>query len=244
MAEELTLYVIHGSHPCASVEAGLRTKGLAYDTVYLQFGLSQFTQTARFGRRTVPGLTVGTQKASGSRLILRALDGLSPEAPLLPADPELRSAVDEADLWGDEVLQHQVRWIAVGRHPARAVGGAGLRLEVGAAAARGRIPGATKALFTTEMKLLGQTPERVRDEYVPALAGHLDHVDALIADGVLGGEQVNVADCQVAGSIRLLQTFEDLRAGIDARPCGALARRLCPEYDGSMPRGVIDAPIL
>ncbi len=113
MAEDLTLYVIHGSHPCASVEAGLRAKGLAYDTVYLQFGLSQFSQTARFGKRTVPGLTVGSQKASGSRLILRALDGLSPRSPLLPTDPELRAAVDEADLWGDEVLQHQVRWIAV-----------------------------------------------------------------------------------------------------------------------------------
>ena len=68
-------------------------------------------------------------------------------------------------------------------------------------------------------------------------------MDALIADGVLGGDQVNVADCQVAGSIRLLQTFEDLREAIDARPCGALARRLVPGYDGSMPRGVIDSPL-
>ncbi len=243
MPEALTLYAIHGSHPCASVEAGLRVKGLAYDTVYLQFGLSQVTQSVRFGKRTVPGLTVGSQKAAGSRLILRALDGLSPQSPLLPAEPELRAAVDEADLWGDEVLQHQVRWIAVDtirREPSVALAyGAKSAPPLPAAA----IPGATKALFTTEMKLLGQTPERVRDEYVPALAGHLDHVDALIADGVLGGDQVNVADCQVAGSIRLLQTFEDLREAIDARPCGALARRLCPDYDGSMARGVIDSPL-
>ena len=47
----------------------------------------------------------------------------------------------------------------------------------------------------------------------------------------------------MAGSIRLLQTFEDLREAIDARPCGRLARRLCPDYDGSMPRGVIDSPL-
>ena len=236
MAEELTLYVIHGSHPCASVEAGLRTKGLAYDTVYLQFGLSQFTQTARFGKRTVPGLTVGHAEGVGL-----AADPARAGRPggrtrrWCPPTPSCARAVDEADLWGDEVLQHQVRWIAVDA----------IRREPSVALAYGSrsapplpdaaIPGATKALFTTEMKLLGQTPERVRDEYVPALAGHLDHVDALIADGVLGGEQVNVADCQVAGSIRLLQTFEDLREGIDARPCGALARRLCPDYDGSMP---------
>jgi glutathione S-transferase len=241
--EPLTLYVIHGSHPCASVEAGLRVKGLEYRTVYLQFGLSQFVQAARFGKRTVPGLTVGSQKVSGSRLILRTLDGLAPDPPLVPADPELRPAVDEADLWGDEVLQHQVRFIAVDavrRHPEVA-------LSYGRRSApplpESTIPGATKALFTTEMKLLGQSPEQVRDEFVPALRGHLDHVDGLIADGVLGGDQVNVADCQVAGSIRLLQTFEDLREAIDARPCGKLARRLVPDFDGHMPRGAIESPL-
>ena len=243
MADALTLYVIHGSHPCAGVEAGLRIKGLDYRTVYLQFGLSQLTQTARFGKRTVPGLTVGPQKVSGSRLILRALDGLAPGAPLVPPDPDVRAAVDEADLWGDDVLQHQVRWIAVDavrRNPSAA-------LAYGSKSApplpASVIPAATKALFTTEMQLLGESPERVRDEYVPALAGHLDHVDALVADGVLGGEEPNVADCQMAGSIRLLQTFEDLREAIDARPCGRLARRLCPDYDGSMPRGVVDSPL-
>ena len=243
MAESLTLYVIHGSHPCASVEAGLRLKGLAYQTVYLQFGLSQFTQALRFGKRTVPGLVVGPQKVSGSRLIMRALDGLAPGAQLVPADPDLRAAIDEADLWGDDVLQHQVRWIAVDavrREPSVALAYGSKSAPPLPAAA---IPGATKALFTTEMKALGQSPEQVRDEYVPALRGHLDHVDALIADGVLGGQEVNVADCQVAGSIRLLQTFEDLREAIDARPCGKLARRLVPEYDGSMPRGVIESPL-
>ena len=55
MPEPLTLYVIHGSHPCASVEAGLRFKGLEYGTVYLQFGLSQFTQTARLANERCPG---------------------------------------------------------------------------------------------------------------------------------------------------------------------------------------------
>ena len=47
----------------------------------------------------------------------------------------------------------------------------------------------------------------------------------------------------MAGSIRLLQTFEDLREAIDARPCGELARRVVPEYDGSIPRGVIESPL-
>ena len=38
MPEPLTLYAIHGSHPCASVEAGLRVKGLEYRTVHLSSG--------------------------------------------------------------------------------------------------------------------------------------------------------------------------------------------------------------
>ena len=243
MTDPITLYGIHGSHPCVSVEAGLRVKGLSYRLVDLQFGLSQISQTVRFGRRTVPAMTVGDQKVSGSRLILRTLDGLVPEPALVPADAARRAAVDEADRWGDEVLQHEVRWIAVDA----------VRREPSVAASYGRrsmppipaaaVPTATRALFELEMRALGHTPEQVRDEYVTALPERLDHVDGLIADGVLGGEQVNVADCQVAGSIRLLQTFEDLREAIDARPCGRLARRLAPDYDGSMPRGVIASPL-
>ncbi len=77
----------------------------------------------------------------------------------------------------------------------------------------------------------------------PALPGNLDHIDGLIADGVIGGKQVNVADLQVAPSVRLLQTMEDLREAIDSRPCGGLARRIVPDYDGSLRRGVIASPL-
>ena len=37
-----------------------------------------------------------------------------------------------------------------------------------------------------------------------ALPGLLDQVDAYIADGVLGGDQPNAADLQIAPTIRLL----------------------------------------
>ncbi len=43
---------------------------------------------------------------------------------------------------------------------------------------------------------------------LPGLAGH---VDRLIADGVIGGEQRNVADFQIATSMSLLLTMEDVR---------------------------------
>ena len=162
---------------------------------------------------------MGSQKVTGSRLILRALDGLA-GAPMLP-DPGAR---DEADAWGDDVLQHQVRWIAVDavrREPSVA-------LAYGSKSAPplpdAAIPGATKALFTAEMR----APDALGcDEYVPALAGHLDHVDALIADGVLGGDQPNVADCQIAGASACSRPSRPARG--HRRPSvRGLARRCAP----------------
>ena len=57
----------------------------------------------------------------------------------------------------------------------------------------------------------------------PAL---LDRVDALIAEGVIGGHDYNVADFQIATSVRLLMTLEDLRGAIEPRP--AARARLAP----------------
>ena len=94
-----------------------------------------------------------------------------------------------------------------------------------------------------EGRLLGHIADRVRDEYLPALPRHLDHVDELIASGVIGTEDVNVADLQIAASVRLLLTFEDLRGHIETRPCGILARRLIADYPGSCPRGALRSPL-
>src|SRR4051812_34266845 len=91
---EITLYAIPGSHPCATVEAALHLKGLDYQRVDLLPGTSALVQLARFGKRTVPGLVVDGGKVSGSRLILRTLEGLQPEPPLYPRDPEQAKAVD------------------------------------------------------------------------------------------------------------------------------------------------------
>src|SRR5947207_590131 len=116
---DLKLYVIPGSHPCATVEAALDLKGLAYERVDLLPGLSAPLQLARFGRRTVPGLVVDGYKVSGSRLILRTLDGLQPDPRLYPGDP----AIDEADRWGDEELQRAARRL-IPRYPGDVPAGA------------------------------------------------------------------------------------------------------------------------
>ena len=68
----------------------------------------------------------------------------------------------------------------------------------------------------------------------PAL---LDRIDGYIADGVIGGAEPNAADLQIAPSVALLMTMEDLRPFIESRPAGELARRLVPDFPGHTPPG-------
>ena len=60
-------------------------------------------------------------------------------------------------------------------------------------------------------------------------------MDDWIAEGVLGGEQLNAADFQIAPSLRLAMSLEDLRPAIKNRPAGELALRVVPNYPGSTP---------
>src|SRR4051794_30096342 len=106
---DLKLYVIPGSHPCVAVEAALNLKGLPYERVDLLPGASILVQRARFGRRTVPGLVVDGYRVSGSRLIMRTLDGIQPEPRLYTDDP----AIEEAERWGDADLQDAARAILI-----------------------------------------------------------------------------------------------------------------------------------
>ena len=51
----------------------------------------------------------------------------------------------------------------------------------------------------------------------------------------IGGEQLNAADFQIAPSIGLAMTLDDLRPAIESRPAGALAKRVVPDYPGHTP---------
>jgi glutathione S-transferase len=234
---DIKLYVIPGSHPCATVEAALALKGLPYERVDLIPGASALLQLARFGRRTVPGLVVDGYKVSGSRLILRTLEGLKPEPRLYPGDP----AVEEAERWGDDELQTVVRIVSVyalSKHPQ-----AGDSYTAGANLPQFPAPvsaAATKGVFTAELRLIAGGPSGAQDA-LRDLPAQLDKVDDLIERRVIGGDSPNAADLQIAGSVRLLLTIADLRDQIDARPAGRLARRLIPRYPGDMPAGVLPA---
>jgi glutathione S-transferase len=234
----LILYAIPGSHPCEAAEAALELKGLAYERVDLLPGVSQIQQLVRFGRRTVPGLIVDGYKVSGSSLILRTLDGIKPDPPLYPRDPAERRAVEEAESWGEQDMQDAARWISVyalSRSP-----------ESGKSFTEGsnlpQLPDAvatasTRMVFSAELRTIGPGMEGA-EHWVVELPRLLDHVDGLIDAGTIGGEVPNAADLQIGASVALLAKVGDLRAAIEPRPCGALARRLF-SFPGEIPQGTL-----
>jgi glutathione S-transferase len=106
------LYVSPGSHPCAAVEAALKLKSIDYDRVDLLPMSQILIGPLRYGGTTVPGLRAGGERLVGSRAIMRRLDELAPQPPLLPppGDPSY-ARILEAERWGDEVLQSVPRRI-------------------------------------------------------------------------------------------------------------------------------------
>jgi glutathione S-transferase len=238
-ARRPSLFVVPGSHPCACVERALELKGIAYRRVELPPPLHAPIQRAIFGRRTVPGLRLaGGERVSGSRAILRRLEELAPEPRLLPGDADARARVEEAERWGDEVLQPLVRrvlWSALSCRPEAIPSfseGSSLNLPAQAVAAF------APALTRAQRMLNAVSDDAVRKD-LETLPSHLDRVDAWIADGTLGGEAPNVADLQIAPSIRLLSNVADLRTHLESRPCLELATRLFPTYPGAVPAGAL-----
>jgi len=239
----IRLFVLHASHPSVAAERALELKGLPFRRVEIPPTMQPVVMTPVFGRRTVPGaIFPGGERVSGSRAIMRRAEELVPSPPLWPADPAARTRVEEAEAWGDEVLQPLVRrllWPAF-HHAPRSLHSfqRGASLPPVPAPVLGVLaPGITRL----GMRLNGASDATVAADRA-ALPGALDRVDAWLADGVLGDEAlVSAADLQVATSLRLLATIGDARADLDGRPADAYARRLFPEWPGEIPAGALPA---
>lgn len=230
------LYGIPGSHPARTVAMMLDLKRIAYDRVDLMPVISKGVLKAmRFPGITVPALKLeGGERVQGSREIARALDRARPEPPLFPADSGERSAVETAEAWGDETLQgvaRRILWNALRRNR--------VPLESYSQGARLGIPIGLAVKTAGPLVALSARLNEADDEHVradlAALPGILQRIDDWIAEGVLGGDQPNAADLQIATSVRLLMTLQDVRAAIAARPAGDLAMRIDPDYPGDAP---------
>jgi glutathione S-transferase len=232
---ETKLYVIPGSHPALAVRGMLEHKGIPYKRVDLMPVISRGVLKAmRFPGVTVPSIKIDERKLTGSREISKALDEIQPEPALFPADPDRRAAIEEAERWGEQVLSDGTRrilWNTIKRDkaPLRTyIGDAKLGVPPGLAVAT------AAPIVAAEVKINGVTDEAVRAD-LAALPGWLDQIDAWIAEGLLGGDEPNAADFQIAAGLGLAMTLQDLRPAIAARPAGEHSKRFVPDYPGDAP---------
>ena len=232
---QVRLYTIPGSHPGTAVQLMLDRKGIPFKRTDLVPVISRVVvRTLRFPGPTVPALKIDGRRVQGSLEIARELERIQPDPPLYPADPEQRAAVEEAERFGYDELQHPIRqiiWWSMQKDSSAMRSyseGARLGIPVGLAV-RTAAP-----IIAMDKRIHKASDENVR----AALASYgekLQKVDELIAAGVIGGEEPNAADFQIAPSIRLAMTMQDLRPLIESRPAGELAKRIQPQIAGDFP---------
>ena len=230
------LYVIPGSHPSKAAELMLEHKDIPFKRVDLVTAMHRpALRLLGFPGKRVPALKLDGRKAQGTREISRALDELKPQPRLVTSD-----VVAEAERWGDEQLQSIPRRLAVWallhlsgseRTEAARIGLQGYRVGLPTGlAARTVLP-----IIKLSARYNDVTDETTRAD-LAAVPDRIDRVDSLISEGVIGGEQPNAADFQIATSVRLLLGYEDLRRYVEGRPAAEHARRVVPDYDVAFPK--------
>lgn len=228
----VTLTGIPGSHPVLAVQAMLDHKQIAYVRRDLPNHLhKRLLRLQGFQGRTVPAARIAGRRIEGSRAIARALDELQPRPPLFPADRESRTRVEELERWADDEFQTTARrlgqWAVSHDRSAVATFATPSYLPLPDRLVRAILP----VLAPVVLRGLRAGDEETR-AHLAALPGQLDRADAAIADGIIGGEEPNAADFQIAATTGLLLCFDDLRPRIEPRSVAELSRRLVPTYPG------------
>lgn len=213
-------------------------KGIDHKMVWLLPGLHAATVHARgFRGSTVPAMKLNGKRYQHSREISRALEDAAPGPRLFPDAPRDRLEVEEAERWGEEILQDAprrvFRWIASNRLEYRIQ----LAREVGLPA-----PGLSGRINAPVAKVMarrsGSTDQRVQATLglLPAL---LDRVEQLISQSVIGDlESPNAADFQIVTTVRTLLISEDIAPLIEGRRSAKWAMELMPEFPGIVPAGL------
>src|SRR3954454_16647900 len=235
----ITLYGTPPSPPSHSARLMLERKGIDHKVVWLLPGMwPALLRTRGFRGGTVPAMKVDGRRIQGSTLISRELEELKAEPPLFPSDSEKRVAVEEAERWGDEILQNVhrriVRWLSVHRPETKVMIARDVGIPFPRFAAWINTPAAKH--LANKVDADGEIQGAIAE--VPEV---LDHVDELIAEGVIGGDRPNAGDFQIATSVRALMNVGDIRPAIEHRPAGGLAMRYIPEFGTDLPPGLLPA---
>jgi glutathione S-transferase len=223
-----TLIGVPGSHPVMAVELMLRYKGIPYRRrdlpTYLQ---APVMRLLGYRSATVPVARLDGTRVVTSTAIAHALDELHPEPPLFE-----RPEIERAEAWAERNLQQSVRqlvwWAITHDRPGAATFLEGSRLGLPSSIARLVL----RASWPLVVRRLPTSPETL-SENLAALGRHLDHVDALIAEGVIGRERPNAADFHIAASVRLAMCLAQLHRRIAERPAGRHALQVCPDSAGT-----------
>jgi glutathione S-transferase len=224
-----------GSHAALTGRMMFDHKGIDYKRTDLLPAASwPVLKACRFPELTVPAAIIDGERIQGSKKLVRELERRRPEPPLFPQDPEAREAVEEAETFGDEILQQRVREIflwAVGKDRSGLAG----YLEGGKIGMPLKLAQLTAGPFIAlDARVRGANDENVRAA-LEDFPGLLQQVDDWIEAGVLGTPELNAADLQIAPSICLAMTLDDLRPFIEGRPAGRYARQVVPHYPGRTP---------
>jgi glutathione S-transferase len=227
----LRLYGIALSHPVIAVRGMLEHKRLSHRYVELLAGSHPLQLFARgFRGSTVPALELPDgRRVQGSLAIARTLEALAPLPSLYPSEPGARGAAEAAERWGEAVLQpiprRLIRWGL--RHSLRQRQWfAEIATPLPAPALVGIALTPVVPVFTWQS---GATEKRVRSD-LDALPSLLDEVDRLLADGVIGRENLGAADFQIAATVRMLAALGDVGRLVAGRPAETFASRVVPEY--------------
>jgi glutathione S-transferase len=219
----------------------LDSKGVDYRRIDLVPVLSKgVLRAAGFERVTVPAMRLQRARVQGTREIAEALDRAVPERPLIPTDPDARSAHDVAERWADGDLQQTARrliWNILARDPRGRrsyLEGAKLGVPVGLAAK-------TAAPLVYLSKRFNEADDAAIRRDLAALPGIVERIDGLLADRVIGNDAPTLADFQIATTVRLLMTMDDVRPIIEGHDAASFAMRLVPEYPGYAPAALPQA---
>ena len=165
----------------------------------------------------------------GSLAIAKALEELIPTPSLYPSEPAARAAAQEAERWGEAVLQpvprRLIRW-GLRPHLSQRRWFADVASPLPAPALMGILLTPVVPVFVRQA---GANDERVQRD-LAELPELLSKVDSLLESGVIGGEELGAADFQIASSVRVLSAMGDVSRLVAGRPAESFARRVVPDY--------------
>jgi glutathione S-transferase len=226
---DVELFTFPGSNACLTAELVLTHAGIEWRERRLRPLMHVLELRARgFSGATAPAALIEGRRVQGSTKIAHAAAELRPDSGLLPADPELRERVLEAEHQAERFQNVARRLVYVLAQRDESI----IRPLVDAN--YGFLPsplraGLVKVMIRAASAGHGAKAERAERD-VQRAVDLLGVFDELVDAGVLGSDVPNVADFQLAPNLALLALAPELEAALRTRACWPLAERLVGRY--------------